>query len=76
MIQYISSDFQAKTIRFEKVMAEYALAVIRFQRFGRGEARIAFNFSVDNGARSLYLDLYYRHLIRLQNSKKYGNFLA
>ena len=33
MIQYISSDLKAKTIRFEKVMADYAGAIVRFQGF-------------------------------------------
>ena len=40
-------------------MAEYAMAVVWFLGFGGGgEARIYFNISVNDGARSLYLVLY------------------
>ena len=50
-------------------MAEYALAVVRFLGFERG-ARTSFNMSVNNGGKFLYLVLYYRHLMGLQNSRK------
>ena len=65
------SEFQAKIFRFEKVMAEYALAIFWFVAFGGGEARIFFDISVNDGGRSLYLVLNYRLLIGLQKSKKY-----
>ena len=37
MILHISSDVQAKIFRFEKVIAEYTLAFVRFLGFGRGD---------------------------------------
>ena len=49
------------------------MAVVWFLGFGVG-ARISFNISLNDRGRSLYLVLYYRHLIGLQNRKNIWEF--
>ena len=52
-------------------MAKSALATDLFLGFGGRVGPItSFNISVNNGGKFLYLVLYYRHLIGLQNNKK------
>ena len=64
------ADFQPKILRFEKVIAESALAIVRFLGFGGGGARMSFNISIKSKDKFLYLVLYCRHLMGLQNSRK------
>ena len=51
-------------------MADSALAIVLLLDFGGGAAGISFNISINNASKSLYLVLYYRHLMGLQNSRK------
>ena len=62
MISHIFAD--SKIFRFEKDIAESALAIVRFLGFGGGgKPRMSFNISIKSNDKFLYLVLYCRHLM-------------
>ena len=67
---HIIQIFKQKYSDLRKLWQNQHWPLICFYDLGGEEARNAFDISGINGGRSLYLVLYYRLLIGIQNSKK------